>query len=193
MGEERGSSSASCFSSVESELLTFLEHLNRMLRSSLIANFLFIMNMAHVRLSRASEVHLKKTLGSFPLFKFESRSRTTCSRFLRSSALPDKAVQLLTQHSTTQHNTTQHNTEHMSKRKKKENCGQSRRGYLQEIHGHPCRSPARVEFLNTPTFRALHGNRIVSTPFETIVKKKEQDTETMKTRRPHAQPHPDLP
>ena len=39
MGEVRVSSSASCFSSVESELLTFLEHLNRILRSSLIANF----------------------------------------------------------------------------------------------------------------------------------------------------------
>ena len=53
-----------------------LEHLNPMLSSSLIANFLLTMNMAHVGLSRASEVHRKKPL-NLAHSKFESRSRTT--------------------------------------------------------------------------------------------------------------------
>ena len=52
---------------------------------------------------------------------------------------------------------------------------------------------ACFEFLTTFTFRALHGNHIVSTPFETLVKKTKQNTETAKTRRPHAHPHLDLP
>ena len=52
---------------------------------------------------------------------------------------------------------------------------------------------ACFEFLTTLTFRALHRNRTVSTPFEIIVKKKKQDTKTAKTRRPHVHPHPDLP
>ena len=53
----------------------------------------------------------KEFFGSFSFFKFENRSRTTCSRFLRSFALPDEAVQLQTaQHSTAQHSTAQHST-----------------------------------------------------------------------------------
>ena len=35
-----------------------------------------------------------ETLGSFPIFKFEKRLRTTCPRFLQSFALTEKAVQL---------------------------------------------------------------------------------------------------
>ena len=53
--------------------------------------------------------------------------------------------------------------------------------------------PRLFEFLTTLTFRALHGDRIVSTPFETVVNKKKQDTEKGKTGRPHAHPHRDLP
>ena len=48
---------------------------------------------AHVGSSRASEVHRKQPL-NVAMFKFEKRSRTTCSRFLQSFALPDKAVKL---------------------------------------------------------------------------------------------------
>ena len=40
---------------------------------------------AHVRLSRASEVH-RRSFWIFPIFKFENRSRTTCPRFLQSFA-----------------------------------------------------------------------------------------------------------
>ena len=47
---------------------------------------------AHVGLSRASDVH-RRNPWIFPIFKFEKRSRTTCSRFLQSFALPDEAVQ----------------------------------------------------------------------------------------------------
>ena len=47
---------------------------------------------AHVLLSRASEVH-QRNFWIFPNFKFENRLRTTCPRFLRSFAFPDKAVQ----------------------------------------------------------------------------------------------------
>ena len=35
----------------------------------------------------------EKNCWIFPLFKFEKRSKTTCSRFLESFAFPDKAVQ----------------------------------------------------------------------------------------------------
>ena len=47
---------------------------------------------AHVELSRAPEVHRKKTL-DVTHFQFENRSRTTRSRVLQLFALPDKAVQ----------------------------------------------------------------------------------------------------
>ena len=47
---------------------------------------------AHVRLSRASEVH-ERNFWIFPIFKCENRSRTTCPRILQSFAFPDKAVQ----------------------------------------------------------------------------------------------------
>ena len=50
-------------------------------------------NFAHVGLSRASEVHQRNPT-FFPIFKFKNRSRTTCSPFLQSFALPDKVVQL---------------------------------------------------------------------------------------------------
>ena len=47
---------------------------------------------------------------------------------------------------------------------------QSRRGHLQESHGYSCRLSALVSnFSPLLTFRALHGNHIVSTPFQTIV------------------------
>ena len=49
--------------------------------------------IAHVGLSRASEVHHKKPLDLTHL-RFENRSRTTRSRFLQSFAIPDKAVQV---------------------------------------------------------------------------------------------------
>ena len=49
--------------------------------------------LAHVKLSRASEVHQRNTW-IFPVFKFEKKSRTTCSRFLQPFALPDEAVNL---------------------------------------------------------------------------------------------------
>ena len=65
---------------------------------------------AHVGLSRGPQVRQKKPLDLTHL-RFESRSRTTRSRFLESFALP---VELQSHHSTTQHNstpdTTQHNT-----------------------------------------------------------------------------------
>ena len=68
---------------------------------------------AHVGLSRGPQVRQKKPLDLTHL-RFESRSRTTRSRFLESFALPDEAVELQSHHSTTQHNstpdTTQHNT-----------------------------------------------------------------------------------
>ena len=48
---------------------------------------------AHVGLSRASEVH-QRNPWIFPISKFENKSRTTCSRFLQSFALPDEAVKL---------------------------------------------------------------------------------------------------
>ena len=49
--------------------------------------------MAHAELSRDPDIHQKKPLYLTHL-KFENRSRTTCSRFLRSFAVPDKAVAL---------------------------------------------------------------------------------------------------
>ena len=71
--------------------LTFLEHLKRMLGSSLIDNFLLTMSGPY-GLSRASEVH-QRNPWEFTHLKFENRSNTARSRFLQSSALPDKAVQ----------------------------------------------------------------------------------------------------
>ena len=47
---------------------------------------------AHVRLSRASEVH-QRNFWIFRIFKCEKRLRTTCPRILHSFAFPDKAVQ----------------------------------------------------------------------------------------------------
>ena len=67
------------------------DHLNRMLGSSLIDNFLFSMNGPY-GLSRASEVH-QRNPWEFTHLMFENRSNTARSRFLQSSALPDKAVQ----------------------------------------------------------------------------------------------------
>ena len=63
-----------------SECWTCLEHLNRMLGSSLIANFLLVMNGPHglITCFRGSP---KVTL-NFGHVMFENRSRTTCSRFL---------------------------------------------------------------------------------------------------------------
>ena len=49
--------------------------------------------LVHVELSLARDV-IQSYHGIFPIFKFENRSRTTCSRFLQSFALPDKVVQL---------------------------------------------------------------------------------------------------
>ena len=69
--------------------LTFLEHLNRLLGSSLIANFLLTMN-GPSRVIMCFRGSPKETVG----FKFENRSRTTCSRFLQTFAVPDKVVQL---------------------------------------------------------------------------------------------------
>ena len=46
----------------------------------------------HMVLSRAAEVH-PRNFWIFPIFEFENGSRTTCSRFLHSFALPDKAFQ----------------------------------------------------------------------------------------------------
>ena len=96
-----------------SECLTFVEHINRMLVSSLIANFLLTMNGPR-KVITCFSCSPKEIPGSFSFFKFENRSRTTCSRFLLSFALPDKAVQLQThstaQHSTAQHSTAQHST-----------------------------------------------------------------------------------
>ena len=76
---------------------------------------------AHVRLSRASEVHQRNTW-IFPIFKFENRSSTTSSRFLQ-FASPEHTIQLQTRDTPhiqtcthTQHNahgnTQQHSTEH---------------------------------------------------------------------------------
>ena len=44
-------------------------------------------------LSCPREVH-QRNCWILPIFKFENRSRTTCSRFLQSFALPDEAVKL---------------------------------------------------------------------------------------------------
>ena len=49
--------------------------------------------MAHVELSRALQRFTKVAIGCYPL-EFENRSRTTCSRFLQSFALPDEPVEL---------------------------------------------------------------------------------------------------
>ena len=62
-----------------------------MLGSSLIDNFLLTMSGPY-GLSRASEVH-QRNPWEFTHLKFENRSNTARSRFLQSSALPDKAVQ----------------------------------------------------------------------------------------------------
>ena len=43
---------------------------------------------AHGEFSLAPERFTKETLGSYSFVKFENRSRTTCSRFLQSFALP---------------------------------------------------------------------------------------------------------
>ena len=93
--------------------------------------------MAHVELSRASEVHRKKPL---------DLTRTTRSWFLPSFALPDKAVQLQThdtttpqhnlikQHSpqsTAQHSTAQHSTTHATQgqeKRRKEDDREERSG-----------------------------------------------------------------
>ena len=52
------------FSSVKQMFFDILEHLNRMLGSSLIANFLLTPNLPTYGLSRASEVY-QRTLGSY--------------------------------------------------------------------------------------------------------------------------------
>ena len=49
---------------------------------------------AHTRLSLAPEVHQKKPVDPTHFLKFENRSRTTCSGFLCSFALPNEAVKL---------------------------------------------------------------------------------------------------
>ena len=95
----------------------------------------------------------------FRSFKLENRSRTTCSRFLQSFALPDEAVQLHT-----------HDTKTQEERKMKENSGQSKPWFLLSF------VRASFVFLTTLTIRALHKSPILSTPLETTVKKKKQDT-----------------
>ena len=60
--------------------LTCLEHLNRMLGSHVIANFLLAMNGPH-RFITCFRGSPKVTL-NLTHFKFENMSRTTCSRFL---------------------------------------------------------------------------------------------------------------
>ena len=72
--------------------LTFLEHLKRMLGSSLIDNFLLTMNGPY-GLSRASEVH-QRNPWEFTHFEFDNRSNTERCRFHQSFALPDKDVEL---------------------------------------------------------------------------------------------------
>ena len=125
------------------------EHLNQMLGSSLIANFPLAMNGPR-RGIHVSQRFTKRNPCILHIFKFENRFRTTCSRFLQSFALPDEAVQLQTHDTTTQ-----------EERKMKEKSGQSRRGswfLLSFVR-------AYFDFLTTLTFRALHGSRILSTPF----------------------------
>ena len=114
--------------------------------------------MAHAELSRDPEVH-KRNPNICRIFKFENKSRTTCSRFLQSFALLGKTVQLQTHDTTTQ--------------EERKMSGQSRRGsgfLLSFVR-------ACFDFLTTLTFRALHGSRILSTPFETIMKKKKNKTQ----------------
>ena len=96
-GEGReGKSSASCFFiGKTSDFLTFLEHLNRTLGSSLIANFL-LTKISHVALSRASEVHRKKPL-DLTNFKFENTK--------------EKDTSTSTHHTTPHHPTTQPTTQ----------------------------------------------------------------------------------
>ena len=79
-GEEGNRHQPRVFNRKTSECLTCLEHLNRMLGSSLIANFLLAMNGPH-RFITCFRSSPKVTLNLTHL-KFENRSGTTCSRFL---------------------------------------------------------------------------------------------------------------
>ena len=92
-----------------------------------------------------------KSKHCFLLFQFANRSRTTCCRFLRSFALPEGNKLSGMQR-----------TICTSVSLRKSHC-----------HGYSCRLPALVLNFSptTLTFRALHGNHIVSTPFQTIVRR----------------------
>ena len=96
-----------------------------MLGRSLIANFLLAMNEWPTQSYHVTQRFTIRNPLYLTHLKFENKSWKTCSRFLRSIAKPDKAVQFQqfwgklrkvcctpTQHNTTQtqHNTTQHNT-----------------------------------------------------------------------------------
>ena len=89
-----------------------------------------------------------------------------------------------TQHTATQTHATQHQHIQHGDRERRQRQEKGRRkrrdktrlqtvGYHFESHGFSCRSPALVlNFSPLSTFRALHGDHIVSTPFQTIVEEK---------------------
>ena len=67
----------------------------------------------------------------------------------------------------------------MHKTSRRTGTGMGRRGTAQDSTGEQSR---QGDTETTLTFRALHGNHIVPIPFETIVKKKEKNTERRGTQ-----------
>ena len=133
--------------------------------------------MGHVGLSRASEVN-QSYHRIFPIIKFENRSRTTRCRFLQSFAVPDKVVQLQTHDATTHTHRHAHTPHPYTAYRSK-----TREELLSFVR-------ACFEFLTILTFRALHEDHIVSSPFQTMV---EEDKHKHKKRHTLVRPHPDLP
>ena len=195
-GEEGGGGSSSV-------LLTKMAHVEASLSPERFTKRnLWILPISSLRISREQHVPDSSNHSLFLIKLFnssspEGKSRAVC--YLQTHTQP--------QHTATQHHTNTYNTETERQRKKTE---KERERNMKEKRQHnttqDCRQLATLreswfllslvracfEFLTTSTFRALHGNRTVSTPFETIVKRKE-DTETEKTRRPHVHPNPGLP
>ena len=124
------------------------DHLNRMLGRSLIANFLLAMNEWPTQSYHVTQRFTKRNPLYLTYWKFENKSWTTCSRFLRSFAIPDKAVQFQqfwgklrrlcctpthnTTHNTTQHKTTQDKTRKDKTRERRR--GRERREERRESH-----------------------------------------------------------